>query len=138
MAKHLIETLLDDIDGTEAIDTVHFGLDKREYEIDLSDENIDKLHEALAPYIEAGRKAGSNGGHPHKPARPVIDREKAAAIREWVRTNGGHIGDRGRIPQRILDAYSSDPKDTSIFQKDDDEQPEPVGAGAGGDPFPAL
>jgi hypothetical protein len=133
MAKHVIETLIDDTDGTPAAETVYFALDNRGYEIDLSDENIDKLHEAFAPYIEAGRRAG-NSHKPTKPepgGRPAIDREEAVAIREWVRTNGGHIGDRGRIPKKFVEAYRSDPKDTSIFLKDDDEQPEPVTVDAG-------
>lgn len=143
MAKHVIETLLDDLDETsEAAETVYFALGNRGYEIDLNDQHIDELHEALAPYIDAARKAGSNGGHSHRPTKPEkdgISREEATAIRAWVRDNGGTIGDRGRIPKRVLDAYDSVPKDTSIFTKDDDEQPEQaqaddqlVSAGAGG------
>jgi len=35
------------------VGTVSFALNNRAYEIDLSDENTDKLHEALAPYLQA-------------------------------------------------------------------------------------
>ena len=42
-------------DGSDAVGTVTFSLDNRDYQIDLSDENTDKLHEALAPFIEHGR-----------------------------------------------------------------------------------
>jgi hypothetical protein len=38
-------------DGSDAVGTVTFSLDNREYEIDLSDENTDMLHEALAPSL---------------------------------------------------------------------------------------
>ena len=137
MAKHVIEKLIDDLDPeTEAIATVYFALDKREYEIDLSDENIDKLHDALAPYIEAGRYADNS----RKPAKPTpgnkdkLSREEALAVRTWVRANGGEIGDRGRIPKDVLAAYNSDPKDTSIFQKGDEER-QLESVGAGGDSF---
>ena len=53
---------VDDLDGSEAVGTVTFSLDNRAYEIDLSDENTDKLHEALAPFIEHARKAGGRSG----------------------------------------------------------------------------
>jgi hypothetical protein len=157
MAKQTIVTVTDDLDGTEPAETVTFGLDGREYEIDLSDENTDKLHDALAPYIEAGRKAGSNGssgvGHGRKPNKPepggrdAVTKEEAQEIRAWVRTEGGHIGDRGRIPKKYVEAFRKDPKDTSVIHKDDEpdqpepqadtneqaqEEPQPVGAG---DPF---
>jgi len=122
MAKQIIESLIDDLDETsEAAETVRFGLDGREYEIDLSDSHIDDLHEALAPYIEAGRKA--TGGHPHKPdhgggkrQRGRTDREQLAAIRDWARRNGGQVKDRGRIPQRIINAYNA--RDASALRSD--------------------
>ena len=125
MAKHVIEKLIDDLDPeTEAIATVYFALDKREYEIDLNDQHIDELHDALAPYIEAGRYA-DNGRKPAKPApgnKDKLSREEALAVRTWVRANGGEIGDRGRIPKDVLAAYNSDPKDTSIFRRGDNGQ----------------
>jgi hypothetical protein len=48
---------IDDLDGSDAVGTVTFSLDNRSYEIVLSDENTDELHETLAPFIEHGRKA---------------------------------------------------------------------------------
>jgi len=52
---------IDDLDGSEASGTIDFGLDGRTYEIDLSEENAAKLRDALAPFIDAGRKAGGRG-----------------------------------------------------------------------------
>ena len=66
MAQQTTVRFVDDLDGSEAVGTVTFSLDNRAYEIDLSDENTDKLHEALAPFIEHGRKAGGRSGR----ARP--------------------------------------------------------------------
>ena len=58
MAQQTTVRFVDDLDGSEAVGTVTFSLENRAYEIDLSDENTDKLHEALAPFIEHARKAG--------------------------------------------------------------------------------
>jgi DNA polymerase III subunit epsilon len=30
-----------------------------------------------------------------------------ALVRQWARTNGYEVGDRGRLPREILDAYNS-------------------------------
>jgi hypothetical protein len=53
---------VDDIDGSAAAHTVAFALDGLRYEIDLSDGNAAALREVFAPYIAAGRKAGSRRG----------------------------------------------------------------------------
>jgi hypothetical protein len=135
MTTQIIEHLLDDIDGTsDADESIDFGLDGKRYEIDLTDEHAGQLREALAPYITAGRKAGGNA---HKPSKPEpggkhrMDPEQTAAIRQWVRDNGGKVNDRGRIPQRYVDAYQKG--DTSIFEKVD--EPELVAVGGVSDPF---
>jgi hypothetical protein len=60
MAKTVIVKLTDDIDGGDADETIHFALDGRSYEVDLSAVNATKLRDALKPYIEKGR--GSGGG----------------------------------------------------------------------------
>ena len=58
MAQHIFVSLVDDIDGSEADETVQFALDGVTYEIDLSAENAEELRDALAPYIEHARRAG--------------------------------------------------------------------------------
>ena len=113
MAQTVTVSLVDDMDGSTAAETVEFGLDGVSYEIDLSDGNAKKLRDALAGYVTAARRAGgrrrsatgtarrSGGGG----ARPSVDREQNAAIREWARKQGMKISDRGRIPAEVLDAY---------------------------------
>lgn len=60
MAQRSVITLVDDLDGTELDaatgDTIRFGLDGRNYEIDLRDENAAALRETLRPYATAGRR----------------------------------------------------------------------------------
>ncbi|RXZ42262.1 histone-like nucleoid-structuring protein Lsr2, partial [Agromyces binzhouensis] len=62
MAKRVVETLIDDLDGSDADRTLSFALDGDQYSIDLSSANIDKLEAALAPYIGAARKTAARGG----------------------------------------------------------------------------
>jgi hypothetical protein len=60
MAKTVIVKLIDDIDGGDADETVHFGIDGKTYEIDLNAANAAKIRAALQPYIEKGRSAGAS------------------------------------------------------------------------------
>jgi hypothetical protein len=48
-------SLIDDLDGSEADETVTYSLDGQEYEIDLSEENAAKFRETLEPYIDKSR-----------------------------------------------------------------------------------
>jgi hypothetical protein len=115
MAQQTTVRFIDDLDGSDAVGTVTFALDNRSYEIDLSDENTDKLHEVLAPYIEHARKAGGRSGGRGRtrgqaamteaPARS--SREETQAIREWARQNGHQVNDRGRIPKSVIEAYKA-------------------------------
>ena len=65
MAKTVIVKLTDDIDGEDADETVHFALDGRTYEIDLSTGNASTLRAAFKPYIDKGRP--SSGGRTRPP-----------------------------------------------------------------------
>ena len=116
MAQQTTVRFIDDLDGSDAVGTVTFALDNRSYEIDLSDENTDKLHEALAPYIEHGRKAGGrSGGRGRTRGQAAMteaptarsNRQDTQAIREWARQNGHQVNDRGRIPKSVIEAYQA-------------------------------
>jgi hypothetical protein len=65
MAKRTVTTLVDDLDGTDIPrgqgETVRFGIDGRNYEIDLTDENAAALRQALRPYVDAGRRVNARG-----------------------------------------------------------------------------
>ena len=59
MAQKVNIVLVDDIDGSEASETVAFGLDGSSYEIDLNSTNAAALRDALATYVGHGRKVGA-------------------------------------------------------------------------------
>ena len=74
MAKTVIVKLTDDIDGGDADETVHFALDGKTYEIDLSAANAATLREVFKPFVEKGRP--SSGGRVRSPrvsGSPVED-----------------------------------------------------------------
>ena len=114
MAQQTTVRFIDDLDGSEASGTVEFGLEGKNYEIDLSDTNAKKLREALAPFVDAGRKSGgsSRRGRGRAQSQPAAaekpsgsSREDTAAIREWARANGHQVSDRGRISKSVMEAY---------------------------------
>lgn len=107
MAKKVQVSLVDDIDGSNAAESVSFALDGTHYEIDLSKANARKLRDSLSNYVANARRAGrlhsSNGRRARGSARS--DREQTQAIREWARRNGHKVSDRGRVPGTVLEAY---------------------------------
>ncbi|MBX6356153.1 MAG: Lsr2 family protein [Micromonosporaceae bacterium] len=109
MAKQVITSLIDDLDGKPATQTIEFGLDGVNYTIDLSDRNADKLRAALHPYIDAGTRVGRVTTGRRAPSRTAAStrtsRDQTAAIREWAAKAGYEISNRGRIPARIVAAY---------------------------------
>ncbi|MGP4021475.1 histone-like nucleoid-structuring protein Lsr2 [Saccharopolyspora sp. 5N708] len=114
MAQKVTVTLVDDLDGGQADETVEFGLDGVSYQIDLSADNAGELRDALANYVTNARRAG---GRKKPGPRPGVaaartgggstsaDREQNQAIREWARKRGLKVSDRGRIPADIVEQY---------------------------------
>lgn len=112
MAQKVIVELVDDLDGTasEDISTVSFSLDGADYEIDLNEANAENLRSTLDAYVTAARRTGGRikrgGNSPTKsPSRPAASREQTKAIRDWARSNGFDIAERGRIPTDVISAY---------------------------------
>lgn len=108
--KHIVQ-LIDDLDQGVADETVAFSVDGAAYEIDLSRTNAAQLRDSLAPYVANARRAGRGAGRAPSSVSPSRrargDREQTQAVREWARNNGHQIGEKGRIPARILEAYNS-------------------------------
>jgi hypothetical protein len=112
MAQQTTVRFVDDLDGSEASGAFDFSLDGRNYQIDLSDENVARLRAALTPFIDAARKAGGRGAgrarrQPGAEKHTRSGREEIHAIREWARQHGHQISDRGRIPKSVLAAYQA-------------------------------
>src|SRR5215831_10408021 len=71
MTKKIHVHLIDDLDASEASETVRFEVDGRNYEIDLSSRNAQKFRAEIAPYITHARRPARPGRHRLRPpARP--------------------------------------------------------------------
>jgi len=105
MAQKVEVHLEDDLDGGPADTTLTFALDGRDYEIDLSEANAEKLREVLRPFVEAGRKAPTSDGRRKRGAGASSSPGETAAIRAWAKAHGHSVSDRGRIHQAVKDAY---------------------------------
>jgi len=104
MAQKVHITLEDDLDGGDAAETVAFGLDGRSYEIDLNAKNAKALRDALAKYVAASRRAG---GRTVGSKRRTQVGTSAREIRDWARSNGRKVPDRGRIPSDVREAFEA-------------------------------
>ena len=110
MARQVIEKLIDDIDGSEANQTVEFALDGIRYTIDLSEKNAGKLRDLLASYVANGTRIGRTGGITRPGLTAGVRRggvQDNKAIREWAKTAGLELADRGRISQDIVAKYNA-------------------------------
>lgn len=106
MAQKVNIILVDDIDESEADETVTFGLDGVTYEIDLNAGHAEELREALAPFIGHGRKVGGRRSAGRRtPA--TSSGPSAGEVREWARENGWEVSDRGRVPAEVREAYDA-------------------------------
>jgi hypothetical protein len=103
MAQKIIHELIDDIDGSQAEETIAFSFRGQTYELDLSARNIAKLDKALLPFVKHARRLGRSGGpDAAKVTRVASD---AAAVRVWAHSNGYAVPERGRIPKGVRSAY---------------------------------
>ena len=104
MARKTHVVLVDDIDGSEASQSVEFGLDGVTYQIDLNEEHAAELREAINAWVEKGRRTGGRRAYGRGPRRPQNDNE---ALRKWARENGYQVKDRGRVSAEIRAAFEA-------------------------------
>ena len=103
MAQKLQTLFIDDLDGSEAEGTVRFGLDGAEYEIDLNAEHAQALRDALARYVQAGRRASGGARRPARSGRKAsADGPSSTEVREWAKALGIEVKDRGRVPAELV------------------------------------
>ena len=105
MAQQTTVVLTDDIDGSKAVETISFGLDGKQYEIDLGTRNAKNLRKAVAAYIEAGRKVKTSSGARSTVRKASAQPDDLSAIRAWANENGIPIAARGRIAASVKEQY---------------------------------
>jgi hypothetical protein len=105
MAQKITVELQDDLDGGPAAETVRFGVDGAEYEIDLSTKNAAAFRRKLALFTGHARKAGR--GQRRRSARTGASRDRSGSIRAWAKQSGIAVSARGRIPASVVAQYQA-------------------------------
>lgn len=106
MAQKVVSTLVDDLDGTNADETVMFGLDGATYEIDLTAEHAQGLRDGIAEFVNSARRTGGRLPRGRRHTRANND-PKPADVREWAKKKRKAISDRGRVPTALIEEYKA-------------------------------
>ena len=105
MAKKITVVLEDDLDGGAADETVRFGLDGVDYEIDLSRQNARAFRREFASFLVHARQ--EERGRRRRPARSSSGRRRSGDIRAWAKDQGITVSDRGRISASVAEQYEA-------------------------------
>ncbi len=106
MAKRTQVLLVDDLDGGDADETVSFSVDGVSYEIDLSTKNAASLRDTFGRYVGAARRVGGRARSRSATGSSRRD-DRSAQIREWARSTGHKVSDRGRIPADLAAKFDA-------------------------------
>ena len=87
--------MMDEIDGSQADETVRFGLDGEAFEL-RSKAHAEELRRSLEPYVKTAGKTGSKRNS-RRFRSAAIDKDQARAIRDWAKQHGMKVSDSGRI-----------------------------------------
>ena len=107
MAQKIQTLFIDDIDGSEAVGTVNFGLDGAEYEIDLNAKHAEALRNALASYADAARRTSGARKPARGKRRASGNGPDSTEVRDWARSQGIEVKDRGRVPANVVEQYQT-------------------------------
>jgi hypothetical protein len=108
MAQRVNVVLVDDIDGSDAVETVGFALDGVDYEIDLSEKHAADLRNAVSLYVGHARRTGGRRKGAKRSSSPASSEATSAAdIRAWARENGWDVPERGRVSAEVREAYAA-------------------------------
>lgn len=108
MVQQQTVTLVDDIDGGKAHETVAFGLDGVSYEIDVHSRKAAALRKSLEDFVAAGRqvKPSSLIRRAATPKRSRVAGEPTPAeIRLWAAEAGVTVSERGRISAAVREQF---------------------------------
>ena len=99
MAQKTVVTkyLTDDMDGTEAVETIVFGIDNKTYEIDLNKRNAAAMRKALKPYLTSGRRLRMKRAPSTGTTYQDLSKEDRLRVRAWA-----GLSSRGRVNDEIV------------------------------------
>jgi nucleoid-associated protein Lsr2 len=95
--------LEDDLTGGPADETVMFGVDGREYQIDLNAKHAATFRKQLAAFVERARLVRRH--RPRSAARSAASRGRSRLIRAWAEQQGFEVAEHGRLPVHVIQEY---------------------------------
>jgi hypothetical protein len=105
-----------DVAATTSL-SVQLGDDR--WRADLCDEHTAQLRRTLEPLLTSAHHLGP--GSPRASRQVAGSRRSRKAesmqLREWARSNGFDIGQRGRVPQAAIEAYAAQQSKPSAGKK---------------------
>jgi hypothetical protein len=114
MAQRVQVMLVCDLHGDEtpASETVEFAVDGAAYELDACEQHAAELRDRLATYVGVARRIGGRGAlspsaRGGRRRRRSSGSGDAARIREWARSQGLAVPERGRIPAELAQRYAA-------------------------------
>lgn len=109
MAQRVNVILVDDLDGSDAAETVSFALDGVDYDIDLSEKHAAELRHAVSLYVGHARRTGGRRKSGKRSSSTAAETTGASAadIRAWARENGWDVPERGRVSADVREAYAA-------------------------------
>lgn len=130
MTKELVVRLRDDLDGSDAVESLLFAVRGVEFEIELSAANVARFEAAVGPFVAAARTVKGQPGKRGEAAasrdgvgrrgfeamqRNRVERfgvrmsrltlDDRRAIRAWGREHGFTVGVSGHIATAVLVAF---------------------------------
>lgn len=109
--QRTIVSLISDISGAEAQQTILYSVGGKAYEIDLTDKEAVDFRATLEPFVKVsrtkGQAAASGTGNKPKKTSKSASKQERETVRAWAREHGHTVGDRGRVPQSVTDAYDA-------------------------------
>jgi hypothetical protein len=106
VAKNTAVQVLDDLTGEPAAETVGFGLDGIDYDIDLSFANAEALRGFLQRYADAGRRTGGRKNRPRIVPGAKKTPPKAAAKAAPARTKAKPVPAKA-VPAKAVPAKAT-------------------------------
>lgn len=102
VAKTTIVQTVDDLTGSILEDpvTVRWSLDGRDYEFDTTEKNAAQFRSLIETYRAVSRPSRVATAQP-----PRHQKKNRAGIFDWAREQGFQIGNSGRVPTEVRDAW---------------------------------
>lgn len=108
--RQIIETVTCDVCGAESDDatSVTLGWGREQWELDLCAKDNAELSAQFDGWTSKARRVGARSARSTGGTRSAGGSgSDANTVREWAKSNGYKVGDKGRISAEVREAYTA-------------------------------